>query len=277
MKRGDKGPAVVELQNMLMDLGYPMPRWGADGDLGDETLAAAAMFLRGHAAGGKPLVDEDINIVTPMEVELIRAAFLAKETRDEFPKVSLFTDLRESALRIHDHGPRSWDVIDAVCLHQTACVLGNAPKRWNSVGAHLGVMQNGGVNWMHGFDRLVWHGNLWNRRSIGIEVDGLFPGLRGGRVWDNPDTAVHEQATVLTAEQISSTKETIRWIHQYLPSHGAQLKLLVPHRQASKDRRDDPSQQIWEEVALPIIAELGLSDGGVGYKLGDGYAIPEDW
>ena len=44
LKRGDKGEDVKELQKELINLGYPLPRYGADGDFGKETEAAVKAF-----------------------------------------------------------------------------------------------------------------------------------------------------------------------------------------------------------------------------------------
>lgn len=40
LKRGAAGPAVEAAQELLQLRGYELPRWGADGDFGDETAAA---------------------------------------------------------------------------------------------------------------------------------------------------------------------------------------------------------------------------------------------
>jgi len=71
LSRGDKGQAVVELQERLIALGYALPRWGADGHLGDETLAAVARFVADHGA-------RDPDVVSDADLELVRAAVSAK-------------------------------------------------------------------------------------------------------------------------------------------------------------------------------------------------------
>lgn len=44
LQLGDKGQAVTEMQRRLMLLGYRLPRYGADGDFGSETLKALNAF-----------------------------------------------------------------------------------------------------------------------------------------------------------------------------------------------------------------------------------------
>ena len=44
LRKGSKGEAVKKLQQRLMELGYKLPRFGADGDYGNETVAAVKAF-----------------------------------------------------------------------------------------------------------------------------------------------------------------------------------------------------------------------------------------
>ena len=44
LRRGDKGEYVTLLQTRLIQMGYSLPKWGADGDFGAETLAAVIQF-----------------------------------------------------------------------------------------------------------------------------------------------------------------------------------------------------------------------------------------
>ncbi len=44
LRKGSTGAAVKELQTLLMKHGYDLPRYGADGDFGNETLAAVKAF-----------------------------------------------------------------------------------------------------------------------------------------------------------------------------------------------------------------------------------------
>lgn len=44
LKKGDKGTLVVKLQQALIDMGYALPKFGVDGDFGDETVTALKKF-----------------------------------------------------------------------------------------------------------------------------------------------------------------------------------------------------------------------------------------
>lgn len=48
LKRGNKGEKVAILQQLLIDRGYKLPRYGADGDFGSETEAAVRQFQKDH-------------------------------------------------------------------------------------------------------------------------------------------------------------------------------------------------------------------------------------
>ncbi|WP_186578034.1 peptidoglycan-binding protein [Aquibacillus kalidii] len=46
VEKGDSGTEVKVLQNRLIELGYKLPKYGADGDFGSETLAAVKQFQK---------------------------------------------------------------------------------------------------------------------------------------------------------------------------------------------------------------------------------------
>ena len=46
LKKGSKGSAVTEMQKLLMKKGYKLPKYGADGDFGNETLTAVKQFQK---------------------------------------------------------------------------------------------------------------------------------------------------------------------------------------------------------------------------------------
>lgn len=208
---------------------------------------------------------------------------MTHEILEAFPPPASLIDRRVFAAKYHSaHGEaalRPWSKITGICLHQTACLLGERPERWDTVGAHLGVMRSGRVVWLHDFERVIWHGNNWNAGTVGIEIDGLYEGVLGDprTVWDDPTTTIHEKGMRATPEAIEATKQTIRWICSVVAKNAGDVRALVAHRQASEDRRNDPGSELWQAIALPLHAELGLHDGGLGFKLGTGSPIPEVW
>lgn len=204
----------------------------------------------------------------------IEASATSRARTQPAPVPSFVIDIRRTASTRHVGPKRARSAVTGICLHQTACVLGERPERYETVGAHIGITRSGKVIWMHSFEDVVYHGNGWNDATIGIEIDGLYAGIEGdlSTVWDDPSTARHEQPMALTGEAITAACETIRWL-----SAEYKIKALVAHRQSSASRRNDPGSAIWKAIALPMHAELELGDGGIGFKLGDGRAIPEAW
>ena len=54
IKKGDKGRGVQAIQQALYDLGFPLPKYGADGEYGTETVEAVKAFQRANP----PLKDD---------------------------------------------------------------------------------------------------------------------------------------------------------------------------------------------------------------------------
>jgi N-acetyl-anhydromuramyl-L-alanine amidase AmpD len=181
-------------------------------------------------------------------------------------------DRRATSPASNRHGRRAWSSVRGITLHQTACVLGERPARWDSVGAHVGITRAGTIVWLHDFDRIVWHGNGWNAQTVGIEIDGRFRGVS-----DRPETGWQGAHDEPTEEQLDAARRAVRWICGEVARNGGQVTKLVAHRQSSATRRSDPGEAIWKGVALPVSAELGLDDGGDGFKIGDGMPVPREW
>lgn len=58
LRRGDKGEDVKELQKELISLGYPLPKYGADGDFGKETETAVKAFQTDNGLKADGVVGE---------------------------------------------------------------------------------------------------------------------------------------------------------------------------------------------------------------------------
>lgn len=272
MKKGDKGENVKVLQRALLDLGYGLPRWGVDGDFGEETISALDMVLasRSYVFTGTPYPDKAISFVLTLRDRIRQEAI---------PLPLGYIDRRMHALRKHDYGVRPWTSVTGICLHQTACNMGENPPRYDAIGAHFVVTRLGKILHMHDMDRLIVHGNGFNTRTVGIEFDGLYAGVQGDpkTVWDDPETSRHEVGQDVTDQAVSAGQQLLRWICAEVRRRGGKVSVLVAHRQASENRRNDPGSEIWQRVALPMHEQLVLTDGGSGFKIGSGYPIPEAW
>jgi hypothetical protein len=215
--------------------------------------------------------------------DLVRNAISRLRTTPELPPSlpgSEFHDRRRFAAQSH-HGyktrVRPLAKVTGICLHQTACVMGERPQRYDGMGAHVGVTRAGRVIWLHDWDRRVIAANGLNDSTVSIEFDGLLFGVEGDAhtVWDNPATPAREQGMALTPEQVTAGRDVIRWIVADVARRGGAVTAIRAHREASASRRSDPGQAVWRDVALPMAAELGLAAGGK--TIGDGLPIPREW
>lgn len=194
--------------------------------------------------------------------------------------------LVKSAGRLERYTPATRHKGTGITLHQTACNMGERIGRYDTIGANFAVLRSGRVLRMADIDKLIYHGNAWNNLCAGIEIDGLYAGIEDDpdtaqdealrSTWDDPSTPTRELPMKVTPQAMRSTRQLVRWIVIDALRRGWTIRVLCAHRQSSKDRRNDPGQAIWQEVALPLHAELGLMDGGSGFQVG-GYPIPTQW
>lgn len=307
LKIGDKGAAVRALQEDLNVLGAGLK---LDGDLGPKTLAAANNALRldkYHDADPTVLDDDELGFIAALRRLVEQPA--APPPLPPFPDLlaeakafdplkfqASMIDLRKQHLPYYRKAdgshqtysplPRPISEVTGICDHQTACDMGEREARYYTIGSHFVVLRSGRVLWMCDVDRVVYHGNGWNARTVGIEVNGLYSGLEDDpdtaqdeslrTTWDDKTTPTRETPMVVTPQSLRGLRDLHRWICWHVRQRGGQVKFLVAHRQSSLDRQNDPGQTLWQQGAVPMHAELGLSDGGVGFKIG-GYAIPEQW
>lgn len=273
--RGAKGPDVTSLQQQVLALGYPLPRWGADGSLGNETLDAVTHLLADHVRGYH---DDDRDVVSNDEMGIIARLAAAQQTPVTLPDV--FHDLRFTAAQRGVGGRRPWTNITGITLHQVAVDFGReAPERWNTLQAHLGASREGHVFWVHDLEWIVWHANELNGPTVGLECEGNYCGVAGdvSTLWQPEGRKVSVQ--VPTPELVAAAQQAIRWVCAVVAQHGGRVRDLYAHRQTAGSRRADPGAELWQQVALPLLAdaELGLSDGGPEFKIDNGRPIPAAW
>ena len=60
LKKGSKGSDVKELQNLLIKKGYSLPKYGADGSFGNETLSAVKAFQKDYNLPVNGVVDSPV-------------------------------------------------------------------------------------------------------------------------------------------------------------------------------------------------------------------------
>ena len=182
---------------------------------------------------------------------------------------------------------KSWALTRGITLHQTACDMGERLERYDTIGAHFSVLRSGNVIRHCDENHIIYHGHGWNNQCVGIEINGLYPGLEDDpdtapnealqTTWDDKSTPWREQPMTVTPQAMRATRMLIRWICLNVGFHRGAIQALCTHRQASSQRRSDPGQAICEQVLVPLWKELGLSAGGPGFKIGDGYPNPTAW
>ncbi len=158
--------------------------------------------------------------------------------------------------------------IDAVVLHQTGFSRGETSSRYLTVNAHFCVTPGGKILQLHPIEQLLWASSALNPDSVSIEFVGNFRSDHGQ--WWTGDPGRH----IPTSPQIGAGRDLV----MYLRDNFAIWNVFA-HRQgeAPIHRGNCPGPEIWYEVGEWAIQTLGMSDGGAGYKEGQGAAIPPRW
>ena len=96
LKKGARGKEVRELQEKLLSLGYELPKFGADGDLGSETVSAVDQFKQ-------ELVDlaEEEGVSTELQ-RLIDALVVAEWKRPKVSPVLTPEEIEELITEMYD-------------------------------------------------------------------------------------------------------------------------------------------------------------------------------
>jgi hypothetical protein len=159
--------------------------------------------------------------------------------------------------------------IDTVVLHQTSFSRGNLPDLYLSVHAHFVVLPNGDLVQLHPVEAYLVASSAFNDDAIAVEFVGNFPDERG-HYWRGDTEGRH----VLSDQQISGGCDLIRYLRD---TYG--ISFVFAHRQgeAENARGNCPGPDIWYNVGEWAVRELAMSDGGKGYKEGNGSPIPDNW
>lgn len=183
--------------------------------------------------------------------------------------------------------------VDSVVLHQCAVTYGITSaqlraakgdrrlalaRRALNVACHALAFRDGFFVAACPLRVYVQHGNGLNASTLGLEIDGLYAGLR-----DDPDTVPREDLQTTAGEPcevtpaiIAAGRSALRWLVLEGRREGMPIDRLWAHRQSSETRRADPGEVLWQEVAEPVAAELGLR---IDYAatVGEGRPIPVEW
>lgn len=220
----------------------------------------------------------------------IRFYDLRSEQKRKAPK----TRVRSGATIQRD--PRD---IDGVVIHQTATPFGVSKRQLRlaggdrelalarralNVACHAMAFQGGFYVLANELTSYVYHGHALNARSLGLEIDGRYPGIL-----DDPDTVPDEadkstwggDPMVLAPQTIAAAREALRTLVEQGRRAGMPIRYVWAHRQSSPMRRSDPGEEIWRHVVLDYaVPELGLeTQPGETWTEddGEGLPVPRDW
>ena len=292
MRYGEKSAAAREVQKKLEARGYTLPRYGADGQLGEESWDALQRYAADNGLPWAPEVpqlvvdlllrgsqDVTVEIPAPVDGALpagMRFYNLVPEQTDPHPKSRVV------------HGKtvrRAPSSITGVTIHQTAVVFGATKgaiahaggdkelavaRRALNVACHM-LAFDGFIAQPAPLDWYLYHGNGFNGPDLGLEIEGRYPGLIGGRVWgDKPETD-------LTEQRVETARTALRLLVSKGREAGYPIKYVHAHRQTSDTRRSDPGEALWKAVVLEYgVPKLGLVTES-GKVLRKGRPVPLAW
>jgi hypothetical protein len=259
--------------NNLFKLNLPV-----DGVVGSSTRAAVRSFQQRE---GLPVT----GIVGPDTEQALMAAARKptdlpgepNQPEEEIPWLSsLFPGL--APIQIEDRTafapkenrkgkPRDMSKVYALVLHQTAFSRGNDTTKYDRIPVHFVITPNGRIIQLHPLSALLWSSNGFNAGSVAVEFVGNFPNTQG-KCWEAKKFGCHR----LTQEQIDAGRALVRHLIRTMG-----LTHVLAHRQSSGQRDNDPGPDVWYNVGQWAVDNLGLRDGGPGFKVGSGNSIPDLW
>ena len=199
------------------------------------------------------------------------------EPREQLRVVHDLRGAKRTKSRGKPKGVRDWSQVTGITLHQTAVVM-TRPMQLLNVPVHGGTLPDGSIVLLHDPTALMWHGNGFNSRDIGIEVSCQAAGVEGvpNTLW-RPKSKPNLEATEATDEQLVATRELVRGYVKLVASNGGRIRYIHAHRQATSQRVSDPGSRIWLAVGEWARTELGLEVGPPDFAIGTGKPLPDAW
>lgn len=258
-----KGAAVRRVQELLQLAGYGN-YMEVDGVYGPKTEAAVRQFQLRQAL----TVDGIVGSHTRSELRHVVDNLVA----DDVPPTDGIVDITK------DHNPprnartrsRLLSSITSIVLHQTGCEMPRKPKGWGRVNAHYGITQEGVAIAINPLGMFIWHAQRLSPGSIGIEIEGNYPGVSGdtSTLW-KPGGGPH----VLGDRMIQAAARILHDIRKQVSIHH-----VYAHRQSTRNRRACPGQAIWEQIGIPMREKLGCSEHDLTQTFGErARQIPVQW
>jgi hypothetical protein len=181
-------------------------------------------------------------------------------------KIIDLTAQSDRSLRKGQRDPKS---VYALVLHQMACCFRRRDplRSYLRIKSHFAILPEGQILQLHPVSALLWASHGFNSKSVAVEFAGNFPNVKGK--WWKGETYGRDRAT---AAQLEAGRCLIRHLVRTMG-----LRVVLAHRQSSNMRENDPGPDVWYHVGQWAVDKLGLSDGGAGFKIGNGKPIPDAW
>jgi hypothetical protein len=178
-------------------------------------------------------------------------------------------DLTAQSDRSHRKGQRDPKSVYALVLHQMACCFRRRDplRSYLRIKAHFAILPEGQILQLHPVSALLWASHGFNSKSVAVEFAGNFPNVKGK--WWKGETFGRDRPT---AAQLEAGRCLIAHLIRTMG-----LRVVLAHRQSSNMRENDPGPDVWYHVGQWAIDNLGLSDGGTGFKIGNGKPIEGAW
>jgi hypothetical protein len=182
---------------------------------------------------------------------------------------SRIIDLTANSDKSHRKGKRDPKKVYALVLHQMACCFKpkDPLKRFLTINSHFAITADGRILQLHPITELLWASNGFNAGSVAVEFAGNFPNIKG--TWWQGDKFGRDRPT-------PAQLEAGRYLARYLINTMG-LTHILAHRQSSGSRENDPGPEVWYHVGQWAVENLGLKDGGPGFKLPGANPIPNEW
>ena len=130
LKKGRKGDDVAMLQELLMELGYKLPEYGADGDFGDETEGAVMGFQEDNGL----TVDGEYGEKSHAAMMDILAEREAQEDEDEAPEtVTQYVEVTGNTVNLRKGSGTTYEILTRVRLGAKLALVATATNGWHAV------------------------------------------------------------------------------------------------------------------------------------------------
>lgn len=173
--------------------------------------------------------------------------------------------------------------VDGIVIHQTAVNFGASAaairaangdktlaihRRALGVAAHMTAFKTGVAVLANPLDWYVYNANKLNRRILGLEIEGAYPGLLKAA------TGAHSS---FDGEILEAAKAGLKYLVDEGRARGMPIQFLWAHRQSNLERRGDPGEEIWRKLVLEYaVPVLGLTTR-LTDVIEEGRPVPKDW